>query len=105
MDATKEISTAQDQAHVDAQYLAPTPITTTINQAATMPTLDPAKELPPTIHVPVPQVARDNLDLQVSQPSSRTLRAHAKEKRADKDQPGAAVDADEEEGEAEDAGT
>jgi hypothetical protein len=97
VDATKEISTAQDQAHVDAQYLAPTPITTTINQAATMPTLDPAKELPPTIHVPVPQVARDNPDRRASQLSCLTPRAHAKESRAEREHPDEEAEEDEEE--------
>ena len=85
VDATKEISTAQGQAHVDARYRAPTPIPTTINQAATTLTLDPAKELPPTMHVPVPQVASDNPDRQASQPSCLTPRAHAKESRAERE--------------------
>jgi hypothetical protein len=85
VDATRGISMAQGQIHVDAQYHAPTPTPTTINQAATTLTLDPAKEPPPTTHVHAPQVASDNPDRRASQPSRLTPRAHAKESHAEQD--------------------
>ena len=105
-----EIIGTRDRRHADALHhacKATTTTTSTVSQpVAANPTQGSVRQHPPTTLVPDHQVVSDNPDLQVSQPSSRTPRAHAKEKRADKDQPGAAADADEEEeGEVEDADT
>jgi hypothetical protein len=99
----------RDRRHVDVLHharKATTTATPTISQQiGAKPTQGSVRQHPPTTLVPDHQVVSDNLDLQVSQPSSRTRRAHAKESSADKDHPDAAADADEEEGEAEDADT
>ena len=102
MDApiSAEIIGTRDQRHADALHQArraTTTATPTTNQAATTLTLDPAKELPPTIHVPVPQVARDNPDRRASQLSCLTPRAHAKESRAEREHPEEEAEEDEEE--------